>query len=69
MNEKSENRLSKLDPNPATGEGASTARHSYEKPAVIYRAPLEAMAAVCDPGGSPAGKAVAGVGGCSVAQS
>lgn len=41
------------------------ARKPYEKPQVIYRAPLEAMAANCLPGG----KLVQGVGGCSTAQS
>lgn len=37
----------------------------YEKPAVVFRTPLEAMAATC----SPSGKTVAGQSGCSFAQS
>ena len=38
-------------------------KKAYEPPAVIYRAPLEAMAAVCTP--APPGKAFPGVGGCT----
>jgi hypothetical protein len=35
----------------------------YERPQIIYRAPLEAMAAVCTP--TPPGKAI-GTAGCTV---
>ena len=30
-------------------------RAAYEKPAILYREPLEAVAAVCQPGPPPAG--------------
>ncbi len=33
-------------------------KKAYEKPQIVYRAPLEAMAAVCQP--IPPGKAAAG---------
>lgn len=40
--------------NPSQKDKAPKKR--YEKPRIIYRAPLEAMAAICD--GNPAGKLV-----------
>jgi hypothetical protein len=39
------------------------ARKAYERPQIIYRAPLEAMAAICTP--APPGKAL-GDGNCTV---
>jgi len=37
----------------------------YEKPAILYRAPLEALAAACPPGGTPSGKNAIGQPGCT----
>jgi hypothetical protein len=39
----------------------------YEKPQIIYRAPLEAMASVCPT--LTGGKAIAGINGCSLVAS
>lgn len=46
-----------------TAPGSAPARKAYERPQIIYRAPLEAMAAICSP--APPGKAL-GDGNCTV---
>ena len=52
--------------------GEKSGKRPYEKPAIIYRSPLEAMALICEP--APAGKDAVGVPGptgvdCTVALS
>ena len=47
----------------AVTSGAALPKKTYERPLIIYRAPLEAMAAVCTP--APPGKGL-GDGNCSV---
>lgn len=39
------------------GNEQNAARETYEKPSILYREPLEAVAAVCAPGPPPAGPA------------
>ncbi|MBK6579431.1 MAG: hypothetical protein IPG17_25240 [Sandaracinaceae bacterium] len=43
--------------NPNDRNEAGPEREAYESPTILYREPLEAVAAVCSPGPPPAGPA------------
>jgi hypothetical protein len=50
--------------NPNDRTAAGPTREAYESPSILYREPLEAVAAVCSPGPMPAGPAKSDLGMC-----
>lgn len=49
---------------PARGDGSAPGKKKYRRPEILYREPLEAMAALC----TPRPPAKADVGSCPLAQ-
>lgn len=50
--------------NPNDRNAAGPEREAYESPSILYREPLEAVAAVCSPGPPPVGPAKTNPGQC-----
>ena len=52
------------EPNERNTAGDGPTREAYESPSILYREPLEAVAAVCSPGPPPIGPAKTDPGQC-----
>lgn len=60
MNPRNQDSAELKRPHPEESAPSDTGRKPYQKPDVLYRAPLEAMAAACTPVSASAGKVTVG---------